>query len=160
MICVLGAKDLDIVEHARDKRRLESNVPPFTDEASLNLRKHLMEKQEMKELKFRENEIDVKREEKLNELKQILYERDEANEFLSAQRVEAVRQIRMEEREKVLEKIKAKRIKILRRLAHERNKVDPSLHEVNKRDIIDDHFGMDIHSYSILAHDSNILIWL
>lgn len=136
----LGKKELEIIQHARVKRILETNVPPFTDEASLILRKRLMEKQELKELKFRENEIDAKREERLGQLRQALLDRDENNEFLSAQRVEAVRQSRMEEREKLLNKIRSKRIKVLRRLANERSKVDPVLHERNPRNIIDDHY--------------------
>jgi hypothetical protein len=61
----LGLKDLRMVELAKAKRLLESSLPPFTDEASMNLRKRLMENQEMKEFKVREAEIDRRREERL-----------------------------------------------------------------------------------------------
>jgi hypothetical protein len=151
----VGPKEMEMVEQARMKRNLEANVPPFTDEASLALRRNLMEQQELKEFRFRENEIDAKREEKLSILRQALLDRDESNEFLSAQRVEAVRQSKMDEREKQLEKIRAKRIKALRRLANERNKADPILHENASKNIIDDHFEKSSALYAPKKRDGN-----
>jgi hypothetical protein len=49
----IGNKELEMIEYARMKRDLESSLPPFTDEASVNLRKKLMEAQEMREFKLR-----------------------------------------------------------------------------------------------------------
>ena len=49
----LGLKELEMIEYARMKRDVESNLPPFTDEASMLLRKKLMEDQEMREFKLR-----------------------------------------------------------------------------------------------------------
>lgn len=46
-----------MLTHARAKRLLEASLPPFTDEASLALRKRLMEKQELTELGLREREL-------------------------------------------------------------------------------------------------------
>lgn len=46
----------------------------------------------------------------------------------------------MEEREKILQKIKNKRIKALRRLAHQRNISDPILSDGVGKDIINDYF--------------------
>lgn len=46
-----------MLTHARAKRLLEASLPPFTDEASLTLRKRLMEKQELTELGLREREL-------------------------------------------------------------------------------------------------------
>lgn len=46
-----------MLTHARSKRLLEASLPPFTDEASLALRKTLMEKQELTELGLREREL-------------------------------------------------------------------------------------------------------
>ena len=126
----LNNKDLDMVFHARAKRELESHLPPFTDEASMSLRKRLMEQQEMREFKLRENEIDRRREERLEHLQSALNSREQANELVSSQRVEAIRQSRMDEREIALQKIRNKRIKILRRLARKRNAQDPVMTKV------------------------------
>lgn len=54
----VGRRELEMLEHARAKRLLEASLPPFTDEASLTLRRKLMEKQELAELKLREEELD------------------------------------------------------------------------------------------------------
>lgn len=48
---------MEMLTHARSKRLLEASLPPFTDEASLALRKTLMEKQELTELGLREREL-------------------------------------------------------------------------------------------------------
>jgi hypothetical protein len=136
----LKAKDLEMIHYARMKRDLESSLPPFTDEAGTNLRKRLMEQQEMREFTLRTNEIDRRREERLNELQEALNERDESNELVAAQRVEAIRQMRMEERDIALTKIRNKRIKVLRRLARQRNTKDPMLSETQRRDPINDYY--------------------
>jgi hypothetical protein len=149
----LGKQELEMILHARIKKEIESNLPPFTDEASVLLRKRLMEAQDTREFKLRENEIDARREMRLMELSRALYERDEANEFMASQRIEAMRQTRMEEREKVLLKIRNKRIKVLRRLARQRNSSDPLLVTTGKRDIISDYFDKSSQAYAPLKRE-------
>lgn len=144
----LGKKEIEMVEYARKKKELNMNLPPFTDEASMLFRKHLMEQQELREFNMREAEMDSKREARLVQLQQALMDRNESNEFLASQRVEALRQSRMEEREKVLQKIRAKRIKVLRQLAHRRNHSDPILSEGRSRDIINDYFDKGSEVYA------------
>lgn len=53
----VGEREVEMLEHARAKRLLEASLPPLTDEASLALRKKLMEIQELKELKLRQQEL-------------------------------------------------------------------------------------------------------
>jgi hypothetical protein len=146
----IGKKEIEMIEHARAKKELEMNLPPFTDEASLLLRKRLMESQELREFKMREKEIDSQRHEKLEKLSQALHDREESNEFMTSQRLESVRLLRMEEREKALEKIRHKRIKALRRIAHERNAADPVLSDGTNRDIINDYFDKGSAVYAPL----------
>jgi len=135
----LKMKDLEMIHYARSKRDMESHLPPFTDEASMHLRKRLMEQQELKEFRLREAEIDRRREERLEELQSALNIREQSNELVSSQRVEAIRQTRIDEREVALQKIRNKRIKILRRLARNRNAQDPMLSQTNQ-DPIDAYF--------------------
>jgi len=149
----LGKKEIDMVEYARSKRDVESNLPPFTDEASLCFRKKLMEQQEMREFKLREAEMDTKREERLIKLQKALEDRNETSEFLSSQRVEAMRAVRLDEREKLLAKIRNKRIKVLRRLALARNTADPILSDGRSRDIIGDYFDRASTIYAPIKRD-------
>lgn len=102
----IGKKELEMIAQARAKRECEMNLPPFTDEASLVLRRKLMEEQEMREYRFRESELDSKREERLQELEESLRLRNENNEFIAAQRIEAIRQSKESERELSFEKIR------------------------------------------------------
>jgi hypothetical protein len=48
----VGLREVEMLEHARAKRELENSLPPFTDEASLALRKRLMETQEVNQPAF------------------------------------------------------------------------------------------------------------
>ena len=149
----LGKKDLQMIEFAKSKRILESSLPPFTDEASVNLRKRLMENQEMREFKVREAEIDRKREERLAELRAAIMERDASNELLASQRVDATRQIRMEERDTALGKIRQKRIKVLRALARKRNAADKAIYSGQGRDIVTDYFDKASEIYAPIRRD-------
>jgi hypothetical protein len=149
----LGEKEIELIEYARYKREMESSLPPFTDEASLNLRKRLMEQQELREFRMREKEMDKAREEKLKTLEQALRDREESNEFMTSQRLESIRLLRMEEREKVLHKIRNKRIKALRRLAHQRNIADPVLTGESRGDIIDNYFDKGSTSFAPIKRE-------
>ncbi len=151
----LGKKEVEMIEHARLKKEIEMCLPPFTDEASLGLRKRMMEAQEMREFRLREHEMDAKREEKLRQLKQALEDRDESNEFLASQRVEAIRLSLTEQREKALEKIRNKRIKVLRRLARQRNLAEPQLSGDTGKDIINDYFDKGSKVYAPVKRDGN-----
>ena len=144
----VGHKELEMIENARTKRELENNMLPFTDEACFHVRKNMMEQQELREYKLREIEVESQRNKRLETLQRTLNERAENVEFLSSQRIEAIRQSRMDIREKSLQKIRKKRINILRKLARKRNTVDPVLSTSTSRDIINDYFdrGSDVYA--------------
>jgi hypothetical protein len=101
-----------MIAHARRKRELELSLPPFTDAASLALRQKLMEQQERREFELREAEIDKQRELKLQAVAAALQARNDSAAFLAEQKLEALRQTRMDKRAMALEKIKAKRLKV------------------------------------------------
>ena len=149
----LGRKDLEMVEFAKAKRLLESSLPPFTDEASMQLRKRLMENQEMREFRVREAEIDRKREERLAQLQAAINERAESNELLASQRVDAIRSARMEERDAAMTKIRARRIKVLRALARKRNIADKQIYSGRERDIVTDYFDKASEMYAPIKRE-------
>ena len=144
----VGKNELEMIEYARLKRDVEANLPPFTDEASMLLRKRLMEAQELREFKLRESEIDARREARMFVLEQALREKTESADFLASQRVESIRQARMEERETNLQKIRNKRIKVLRKLAYRRNQQEPQLSSTEPKDIIDSYFDKASEVYA------------
>mmetsp|Transcript_32348 Transcript_32348/g.84988 ORF Transcript_32348/g.84988 Transcript_32348/m.84988 type:complete len:615 (-) Transcript_32348:140-1984(-) len=136
-------KEIDMIENARQKRALEAALPPVTDEASLNLRKKMMELQENREFNMRTAEMDQAHEDRLAVLRSAIAERDQGNEFLAEQRVEALRQRRVEQKDNALAVIQAKRIKILRKLTKARGNMLPAAAgaggNTTKRDIIEEY---------------------
>lgn len=149
----IGRREMEMIENARRKRQLEASLPPGTDACALALRKRLLEAQEMKEFAMRTSEMDHAHQERLDLLQNALLERDAGNEFLAEQRIEALRQRKMEERDVALEAIQAKRIKILRKLTKARAK-EPgtgpqnTLNQTSKRDIIGEYadFASEVYA--------------
>lgn len=151
-----GTKEIEMIEHARLKRELETNMLPFTDEACFHIRKRMMETQELREYKLREAEMGAQRDVRLATLAKALEEREESNEFLASQRVEAIRQSRMDVREKTLKKIRKKRIDILRKLARKRNTTDSQIGSTKQRDVINDYFDRSSEVYAPLRRDGKV----
>ncbi len=146
----VGLAEVQMIELAREKRLLMSALPPITDEASLNLRKRLMEQQELREFGAREEEFDRMREQRISVLRRAIDERDAANEFLAEQRVEALRQRLVEGRDKVLAHIQTRRVKALRKLGKARAsaKFPGGFNSRKGRAIIDEYadFGSKIYA--------------
>jgi hypothetical protein len=151
-----GPKEIEMIEHARLKRELETNMLPFTDEACFHIRKRMMETQELREYKLREAEMEAQRDVRLATLARTLEEREESNEFLASQRVEAIRQSRMDVREKTLKKIRKKRIDILRKLARKRNTTDSLISGTKSRDVINDYFDRSSDVYAPLKREGKV----
>ena len=154
----IGYREVEMIAQARLKKDLENNALPMTDEACFSMRKRMMENQELREIRIREVEIDQKFEERLVELQKALEERADTHEFLASQRVESIRQARMDEREKVMQKIRKNRIQVLRRLARKRNEAEPTLSGTAGRDIINEYFDRGSTVYAPLKREGATVI--
>ena len=93
----VGRAEVEMIERARQKRLFESTLPPTTDEASFELRRAMLEEQELREWGEREKEIDRLQTERLNLLQKAIFAREEENEQLATQRVDALRRRKLEE---------------------------------------------------------------
>jgi len=122
-----------MIERMRQKRAFEESLPPITDEASFELRRRMMEEQELLEWAEREKEIDRIQAERLELLQTAIEARDRENEFVQDQRVEEVRRKKMEEKDRAVAQIQRRRITALRKLAKQRKADELGK---KKRDII------------------------
>jgi len=104
--------EVQLIEFQRKKHLMETSLPPATDEASLKLRRKIMENLELRAFKLREQEIDRNREARLDVLGKMLEERNEAEEYADEQRVEATRQEKLARRDKIIEGIQMKRLQV------------------------------------------------
>lgn len=149
-----GQAEIELIERNRKKKAFEASLPPMTDEASFLLRKAMMEVQENREWAYREAEIDHLHEQRIALLKQALQERDRENEFLAEQRVEALRQKLVHEKENNMERIQQERVTALRKLTKKRQQQQnltlsaSSVSSPNKRDIIQEYsdFGSTVYA--------------
>jgi len=118
-------KEVELIERARFKKTFLASLPPITDEASFNLRKRMMEGQELREFRYREEEIQRRQEEHLRLMKEALLEREIDIEQVSQKRLAAMKHQRMIEKDRQVLEIQKKRVKHLRKLARARAEVNP-----------------------------------
>ena len=72
----VGLREVQIIENARQKRAFEDSLPPMTDEASYEIRRRLMAKQEQLQFRRREEEIQELQDQRLQLLEAALVEKD------------------------------------------------------------------------------------
>ncbi|KAH8073877.1 hypothetical protein JL721_2424 [Aureococcus anophagefferens] len=116
------------------------------------------EQEEMREFRLRQREMDEAHEERLDLLRQALVDRDQDNEFLAEQRVEALRQRQIEERDRSVEQIQSQRIKVLRKLSMARGRLQMPASEPpgskrrsGNRDIISEYGTYSSRVYAPIA---------
>eukprot|EP00820_Chromera_velia_P014842 Cvel_24942.t2-p1 / transcript=Cvel_24942.t2 / gene=Cvel_24942 / organism=Chromera_velia_CCMP2878 / gene_product=Protein MAATS1, putative / transcript_product=Protein MAATS1, putative / location=Cvel_scaffold2760:2463-3451(+) / protein_length=329 / sequence_SO=supercontig / SO=protein_coding / is_pseudo=false len=108
--------EVNVIEKMRQKRKLDSMLPPTTDEFSFKLREKIITEQEFRAWALRESTIRRLQERRLELVKQALAAREEQREARSDAKVERVRVRKMEERDKLLAATQRKRLKILRKI--------------------------------------------
>jgi len=143
---------MEIIELTREKRRFEFALPPTSDEGNFLLRRTLMEHQENLEWQRREEEIKKIQHERLELLKQVLSKRDQENEEKSAQRVEAIRLKKTEQKDCAISKIQRRRIKVLRKMFKSRKLEDNALRKP-LREIIEDYANFGSIVYAAITRD-------
>ncbi|KAG7401213.1 hypothetical protein PHYBOEH_002397 [Phytophthora boehmeriae] len=154
----VGQAELELIERNRKKRAFEASLPPMTDEASFLLRKAMLEAQETREWAYREAEIDAFHAQRVALLEQALAEREKENAFLSEQRLEALRQRLLHEKENALEGIQQERVAALRKMTKKRAQ---RLHErgfgasqpERGRDIIAEYADFSSQVYAPITRD-------
>jgi hypothetical protein len=108
--------ELVFIEEQREKRAFEASLPPLSDEFSFNLRRRIMEHQEIHEWHKRENEIKKSQSKKLSLLQNLLVEREKQIEENNFFRVEAVKNSMNAQKNALVAKVQAQRIKVIRKL--------------------------------------------
>jgi len=145
----IGLREVQIIENARQKRAFEDSLPPMTDEASYEIRRRLMAKQEQLQFRRREEEIQELQDQRLQLLEAALVEKDKEAMYASEQRVEALRQRKIEQKDIAVAAIQRRRITMLRKLQHQRKlEEDRIQRKPRKRDIISDYADFKSKAYA------------
>ncbi|OQS04099.1 hypothetical protein THRCLA_03637 [Thraustotheca clavata] len=152
-----GMAEIELIERNRKKVAFEASLPPMTDEASFQLRKKMMEQQEKSEWAFREVEIDRVHDQRIQLLQKALYERDHEHEFLTEQRIEALRQRLTKEKDAALEEMQQERVTELRMLAKRRAAAQKILPKKDlKRDIIAEYAAFSSTVYAPITRAGKV----
>lgn len=128
--------ELYFVEELREKTAFEKALPPMTDEACFELRRRLMEEQEIREWDKRENEKIKNENDKLKLLENVLIEREREIDREKNKQLRAFRSKKNEAKNAVVAKIQFRKQKILRKLSRLQKLFQKPK---GKRDIIEDY---------------------
>ena len=131
-------KEVTMIERARQKKAFERSLPPITDEVSFELRKRMMEAQELLEFNQKKTDLEKQHAYRLAQLESALYRREQDAEYLAEQRTEAIRQACLESKDRKIAAIQRRRIKGIRKLVKARNAVDEGF-EKKSRDIVSEY---------------------
>ena len=138
--------ELYYIEEMREKIAFDKSLPPMTDEASFELRRRLMEEQEIREWDKRENEKIKNENNKLKLLENVLIEREKEIEKEKNKQLKAFKSKQNEVKNQIVAKIQFRKQKILRKL----NRLQKNFQNLKgKRDIIEEYSD---HSSKVYAH--------
>jgi hypothetical protein len=143
-------EEMYFIEEAREKISFEGALPPTSDEACFHLRRRLLEDQEKKEWKKRENEIKKVQNERLNLLQSALIVREKDTEEAGIKRIEAIKAKKMEGKNRLVAKIQRKKIKILRKILKTKKNLEKT---TNKRDIVEEYYNFASRVYGNITRE-------
>nr|CCA14796.1 hypothetical protein LOC100151718 [Albugo laibachii Nc14] len=150
--------EIRMIEHNRKKKALKKVLPPMSDEASLNLRKRMMEAQEIMDLKFRENEIDEAHARRIEALQESLAEREKQSQAINSERMRRLEKTLMLEKEDANRRNQHDRIKELRKLANKRQRIQTILNQGSKkRDLIEEYADYASPVYAPQMRNGNLV---
>merc|ERR1719316_902433 len=149
--------EIEIIERTRQKRIFDAMLPPPTDEYGYMLRAGLMEEQEFREWSDRENKIKSLQDKRLKLLVEALHGREDKVANRHAEKVERLRKMKEEERDRVLATTQRKRVQVLRKMFKERQKASAICEsKPRKRDVIAEYADFTSTVYAPLRREGHI----
>ena len=99
-----------MIERARQRREFEASLPPIKDEESLELRRKMVEEQEMREWEYREEQIRKQQTYRLKMIEQAVRTQEEERELLNSKKIESIVGKAAANRDATISRIKDQRI--------------------------------------------------
>ena len=127
--------EVELIERARARRQFDASLPDIREDP--DTWRDMMEAQQMREMKDREQQIIRLQAARLDLMRDALRKQEDETEFDNLRRVSKVREEHTAVFQAQLESIRRLRIKFIRKLGRARSRV--SLNIVKKRDIIADY---------------------
>uniref|UniRef100_A0A8C4VHF8 Cilia- and flagella-associated protein 91 n=1 Tax=Gopherus evgoodei TaxID=1825980 RepID=A0A8C4VHF8_9SAUR len=143
-----GQAEVEMIERAREKRAWEATLPPLSDLSQTEKRRKMMDDMERKEWAFREQEIEKLQDVRLEVLKNLLRRREEDQNEVDVNRLDAHWFNRQQDKEERVRKIKHEHIKAMRKLIAKGKNVEGKL---ERRDVISDYTDYASQPYGPLS---------
>ncbi|XP_029967098.1 cilia- and flagella-associated protein 91 [Salarias fasciatus] len=122
-----GLAEVELIERARAKRVWEASLPPLDDLSQTDKRRRMMEEMEAREWAFRDGEIQKLQDARLEVLKELLRERDEAqNDFTESRLIQMFLKLQ-KDKEARQQKVQNDHMRALRKLDARRKNAERRL---------------------------------
>ena len=116
----VGLYEVQKIEKMREKRAFEASLPPLSDQSKIHVRKRMLDEWESKEWTYRENEIKIVQDERLEKMEQALLKRERRLEAETRKRIEKLEKQKVLDNQSLLADIQKRRIKTMRKLEKRR----------------------------------------
>ncbi|QDZ25465.1 MAATS1-like protein [Chloropicon primus] len=116
----VGLYEVQKIEKMREKRAFEASLPPLSDQSKIHVRKRMLDEWESKEWAYRENEIKIVQDERLDKMEQQLLKRERRLEAETKKRLEKLERQKIADNQSLLADIQKRRIKTMRKLEKKR----------------------------------------
>lgn len=116
----VGLYEVQKIEKMREKRAFEASLPPLSDQSKIHVRKRMLDEWESKEWAYRENEIKIVQDERLEKMEQALLRRERKLEAETKKRLEKLERQKVSDNQALLADIQKRRIKTMRKLEKRR----------------------------------------
>ncbi|XP_062933028.1 cilia- and flagella-associated protein 91 [Cynocephalus volans] len=143
-----GQAEVEMIERAREKRAWEATLPPLSDTSQFEKRRKMMNAMERKEWAFREQEIEKLQEIRLEVLKELLRKREENQNEVNMERLNAQWSKLQEAKEAKVAEIQRTYISTIRKLVGKGKNVEGKL---ERRNIIKDYSDYASQVYGPLS---------
>ncbi|XP_067008009.2 cilia- and flagella-associated protein 91-like [Anabrus simplex] len=131
-----GVHEVEIIERARVKRAWESSLPPMEDAASIEKRRKIVEAMERDEWVFREREIQTINDLRMELAQKLLEDTQRALSAKLTKRLNQYWQVRNQEKEEKLKKIRDVKNRAIRKLTMQHAGINKKYHKEN---VVDEH---------------------
>lgn len=152
-----GLNEVIMIERARAKRAWEKTLPDIADESKVSERVRMMEEQEAREWKWREEEIAQIQQRRLEIVADLVLRRSQQQNVDLNRRLESVLAQRRNDRTELRDRSQAAGLRELRRLAQARANVEPRPHDRNTRGAVDAYTNPGSHVYATVDREGSAL---
>jgi len=153
-----GLNEVIMIERAREKRAWEKTLPDIADESQMDERMRMMEEQEAREWRWRQEEIEQIQQKRIELVAELIQERAQDQELDRHQKIEMVFARRQHERAEGQQRAQQSSLRHMRLLQKRREEVELKPHNRGTRGAVTKYTSASSSAYAAKMREGDTLI--